>query len=91
MISLFLLIFAFQNGLATGEADLRQIVNSLQLTVNAMSGKMTYLENEVKVRVVLINDYFTSQKRNTKISFLVTENHLFEVIEKQKSRTGINC
>ena len=52
MISLFLLIFAFQNGLATGEADLRQIVNSLQLTVNEMNGKVMHLENEVKVRVV---------------------------------------
>ena len=54
MISLFLLIFAFQDGLATEDSDLRQIVNSLQLTVNGMSGKMVNLENEVKVRVVLV-------------------------------------
>ena len=52
MISLFLLIFAFQNGLATGETDLRQIVNGLQLTLNEMNGKVMHLENEVKVRVV---------------------------------------
>ena len=55
MISLFLLIFAFQNGLATEDADLRQMVNSLQLTVNEMNGKVMHLENEVKVRVVLVN------------------------------------
>ena len=54
MISLFLLIFAFRNGLANGEADLRQVVSSLQLTINEMSGKMSHLENEVKVRVVLV-------------------------------------
>ena len=53
MISLFLLIIAFQNGMATEDGDLRQIVNSLQLTVNKMSGKMMHLENEVKVRVIL--------------------------------------
>ena len=53
MISLFLLIFAFQDGLATEDGDLRQIVDQLQLTVNKMSGKMVNLENEVKVRVVL--------------------------------------
>ena len=75
MIPLFLLIFAFQNGLATGEADLRQIVDSLQLTVNAMNGKMMHLENEVKVRVVLV-------LRKMNYFFPVTENHLFEVIEK---------
>ena len=55
MLSLFLLIFAFQNGLATGDTDLRQVVNSLQLTVTEMNGKMIHLENEVKVRVVLVN------------------------------------
>ena len=76
MISLFLLIFAFQNGLANGEADLGQIVNSLQLIVNEMNGKMMHLENEVKVRVVLVLHKNETQK------FLVTENHLFEVIEK---------
>ena len=53
MISLFLLIFAFQNGMATEDGDLRQIVNSLQSTVNKMSGKMMHLESEVKVGVVL--------------------------------------
>ena len=36
MISLFLLIFAFQNGLATEDANLRQLVNSLQLNMNEM-------------------------------------------------------
>ena len=62
MISLFLLIFAFQNGLATGEADLRQIVNSLQLTVNEMNGKVMHLENEVKVRVILVLHKNETQK-----------------------------
>ena len=52
MISLFLLIFAFQNGLATEDSDLRQIVNQLQSTMNKMSGKMVNLENEVKDRVI---------------------------------------
>ena len=62
MISLFLLIFAFQNGLATEDANLRQLVNSLQLNMNQMSTKMTTLEtkvesleNEIKVRAVLEN------------------------------------
>ena len=62
MISLFLLIFAFRNGLATEDANLRQLVNSLQLNMNEMSIKMTTfvikvesLENEIKVRVVLKN------------------------------------
>ena len=62
MISLFLLIFAFQNGLATEDANLRQLVNSLQLNMNEMSTKMATfetkvesLENEIKVRVVLKN------------------------------------
>ena len=73
MISLFLLIFAFQNGLATEDADLRQMVNSLQLTVNEMNGKVMHLENEVKVGVVLV------RFRNI---FLVNENHPFKVIEK---------
>ena len=53
MISLFILIFAFQDGLATEDDDLRQIVDQLQLTVNKMSGKMMHLESEVKVRVDL--------------------------------------
>ena len=60
MISLFLLIFAFQNGLATEDANLRQLVNSLQLNINEMKTKMNIfetkvqsLENEIKVRVVL--------------------------------------
>ena len=62
MISLFLLIFAFQNGLATEDANLRQLVNSLQLNMNEMSTKMATfetkvesLENEIKVRAVLEN------------------------------------
>ena len=54
MVPLFLLIFAFQNGLPTGQADLHRIVNSLQLTVIDMNGKIAHLENEVKVRVVLV-------------------------------------
>ena len=62
MISLFLLIFAFQNGLATEDANLRQLVNSLQLNINEMKTKMNIfetkvqsLENEIKVRAVLEN------------------------------------
>ena len=75
MISLFLLIFAFQNGLATDDSDLRQVVNSLQVTVNEMSGKMLHLENEVKVRVRLIDEIVGK-------IFLADESHLFEVVEK---------
>ena len=59
MIALFLLIFAFQNTQATEEADLRKLVNSLQMNINEMGSKMTSfetkvqsLENEIKVRVV---------------------------------------
>ena len=61
MISLFLLIFAFQDGLATEDATLREVVNGLQLTMNEMSGKMERLENEVKVRVIL-NSYVETKK-----------------------------
>ena len=64
MISLFLLLFAFDNGLASEEANLRQIVNDLQLNLNQMSAKMTSLEDrveslesEVKVRVIFV-EYF---------------------------------
>ena len=55
MISLFLLIFTIQDGLATEDATLRDVVNGLQMTVNEMNSKMERLENEVKVRVVLVN------------------------------------
>ena len=55
MISLFLLIFAIQDGLANEDATLRDVVNGLQITVNEMNSKMQRLENEVKVRVVLVN------------------------------------
>ena len=74
MISLFLLIFAFQNGLATEDGDLRQIVNNLQSTVNKMSGKIVHLESEVKVGMVLVILKVATS--------LVIENHLFEVAEK---------
>ena len=70
MISLFLLIFAFQNGIATEDGDLRQIVNNLQSTMNKMSGKMIHLESEVKVRVIL--EVGTWKKIPT---FLVIENY----------------
>ena len=43
MIPLFLLIFAFQNGIATGELTL----NDLRLTVEGLTGKMTSLEAQV--------------------------------------------
>ena len=56
MISLFLLIFACQNGLATGEVTL----NDLQLTMIGMNDKINKLEvqvqdlqSEVKERVIL--------------------------------------
>ena len=56
MISLFLLIFAFQNGLATGELTL----NDLQVTMNGINDKINKLETqvhdlqgEVKVGVIL--------------------------------------
>ena len=51
MISLFLLIFAFQKGLRSEDATLLDVVNSLQKTVNEMNVKLERLENEVKVRV----------------------------------------
>ena len=54
MISLFLLIFAFQKGLKSEDATLLDLVNSLQKTVNELNGKMERLENEVKVRVSLM-------------------------------------
>ena len=43
MISLFLLIFAFQNGIAAGELTL----HDLQLTVQGLNAKMTSLEAQV--------------------------------------------
>ena len=86
MISLFLLIFAFQNGLATEDANLRQLVNSLQLNMNEMSTKMATfetkvesLENEIKVRVVL-NSRNLKSKLHQKL-FYGTENHSYQVFE----------
>ena len=62
MILLFLLILTFRNGVATEEANLRQLMNSLQMNMNEISSKMTMfetkvenLENEIKVGVVLEN------------------------------------
>ena len=56
MISLFLLIFAFENGFANGQVTL----NDLQMTVNGMNDKINKLEvqvqdlqSEVKERVIL--------------------------------------
>ena len=56
MIFLFLLIFAFQNGVATGQLTL----NDLQVTMNGMNDKINKLEaqvhdlqSEVKVRLIL--------------------------------------
>ena len=80
MISLFLLIFAFQNGLATEDADLRQMVNSLQLTVNEMNGKVMHLENEVKVRVVPVIFKTIFCHRNGLCHRLCDD--LFKVVEK---------
>ena len=61
MIGLFLLIFAIQN-VATEEANLRQLVKSLQMNMNEMSTKMTSfetkvesMETEIKVKVDLKN------------------------------------
>ena len=60
MISLFLLIFAFENGLATGQVTL----NDLQMTMNGMNDKINKLEvqvqdlqSEVKERIILVTDY----------------------------------
>ena len=86
MISLFLLIFAIHDGLATEDATLRDVVNGLQMTVNEMNGKMERLENEVKVRVVLVN---LNVKPNINL-FLATENDSYQGSEKQKSRVRIN-
>ena len=44
MISLFLLIFACQNGFATGQVTL----NDLQMTVNGMNDKINKLETQVQ-------------------------------------------
>ena len=84
MISLFLLIFAIQDGLATEDATLRDVVNGLQMTVNEMNGKMERLENEVKVRVVLVN---LNVKQNI---FLATKNNSYQGSQKQKSTVRIN-
>ena len=43
MISLFLLVFAFQNGVAAGELTL----NDLQVTMNGMNDKINKLETQV--------------------------------------------
>ena len=50
MVLLFLFIFVFQNGLAADEANLHQVVNGLLTKVES-------LENEVKVRVILVEQY----------------------------------
>ena len=62
MISLFLLIFAFQKGLATDQVTL----NDLQMTVNGMNDKINKLEvqvqdlqSEVKERIILVTDFFS--------------------------------
>ena len=59
MISLFLPIFAFQNGLATGQVTL----NDLEMTMNGMNDKINKLEvqvqdlqSEVKERIILVTD-----------------------------------
>ena len=46
---LFLLILVFQNGLTAEEANLQQVVNGLLTKVRS-------LENEVKVRVILVEE-----------------------------------
>ena len=62
MISLFLLIFAFKNALASENETLRDVVNGLQMTMNEMSSKMERLENDVKVRVILVNQKIQTEK-----------------------------
>ena len=69
MISLFLLIFAIQDGLAAEDATLRDVVNGLQMTVNEMNSKTERLENEVKVRVVLVIHESWIRKVKQKNSF----------------------
>ena len=95
MIALILLIFAFQNALAE-EANLRQLVNSLQMNMNEMSSKMiTFetkvqsLENEIKVGVDLKN--FESWTKNnfvklriTPIKHLKSQNENLESIVEMK-------
>ena len=84
MISIFLLIFAIQDGLAIEDATLRDVVNGLQITINEMNGKVERLENEVKVRVVLVN---LNVKQNI---FLATKNNSYQGSQKQKSTVRIN-
>ena len=86
MIALFLLIFAFQNVQSTEEANLRQLVNSLQMNMNEMSSKMTSfetkvqsLENEIKARVV-----FETVKTKIQLYYkndFLTENHSYQEFE----------
>ena len=96
MIILFLLSFGFQNGVATEESNLRQLVDSLQMNMNEMSNKMTTfetkvetLENEIKVRVDLknfeacIKNYLASL-RITPIKNLKNKNENLESIVEMK-------
>jgi len=56
MISLFLLIFAFQNGLATGQVtldDLHVTVNDMNDKINKLEVQVQDLQSEVKERIIL--------------------------------------
>ena len=55
MISLFLLVFAFQNGVATGELtldDLQVTINSMNDKINKLETQVQDLQSEVKVRFI---------------------------------------
>ena len=59
MISLFLLIFAFQNGLASGQVtlhDLQMTVSGMNDKINKLEAQVQDLQSEVKERIIL--DWF---------------------------------
>ena len=84
MIALFLLIFTYQNAQATEEVNLRQLVNSLQMNMNAMSSKMTTfdnkiqsLESEIKVGAELKN--FESWTKNNFLKLWINLSSIWKV------------
>ena len=75
MIPLFLLIFAFQNGIAKGELTL----NDLRLTVEGLTGKMTLLEAHVND---LQNEVKSLKVKNQELETIVEMKELEELILK---------
>ena len=75
MIPLFLLIFAFQNGIAKGQLTL----NDLRLTVEGLTGKMTSLEAQVND---LQSEVKSLKVKNQELETVVEMKELEELILK---------